>query len=178
MSWTKIKSDGRGGYNVHDNWTSGDDSMDKVFLYFLYIPLVLLFCILLPVIFWLIAPLETDSKNRTNNYVGIGASVVFLLDYMTGGPLWCFFTHSGNDAALSFFGALHVGFLFINLILLYVMKNQIRLPLLVFYGGIIVVCVLGNNMLNSIGNNIKSDTPVSFMEKYHNQEMQDLADGL
>jgi hypothetical protein len=94
---------------------------------------------------------------------------------MTGGFLWCIFTHTENVAALEFFGALHVGFLIINLILGFVMRKGISLPFVVFYGGIIMVTVFGHGMLTSVGDTIKADTPCFWMADYHNGEMLELA---
>jgi hypothetical protein len=54
------------------------------------------------------------------------------------------------------------------------MKNQIALPFVVFYGGIIAFCIFGNAKLRGIGDNIKSDTPAFFLEDYHNEQMAEL----
>jgi hypothetical protein len=174
MSFTKLSGDGRGGFNVFENWTTGDESFSKILPYLVLLPITIFYFLILPVIMWIIVPLEDDKSNRDNNFVAIIASIIFLLDYMTGGFLWCIFTHTDNLVALEFFGALHVGFLIINLVLRFVMKNGIPLPFLVFYGAIIVVSVFGYGILHSVGNTIKADTPSFYMENYHNEQMLEL----
>jgi len=126
MKWTKVMSDGKGGYNIFDNWTNGDDLGSALLPFILKIPLYLLFGLLLPAIMWAIAPLSDERNMIINTKVGLVASIITLLDFSLGGPMWTLLSDNGAEisAGHMFFGTLNLGFLFGNIVILILYSNN------------------------------------------------------
>lgn len=186
MSWTKIKSDGRGGYNVHENWTSGDETMDKIFPIFLGIAMAAFLSLIFPIILWIQSPLNDHKQNYQATYFGILASVLLLSDVMFGGLFWGISTHTGHVEVMEFFASLHIGFLIINIGLLIAYKNDViyfdafdvRPSMIIFYVLALVISIYGYDMFHSIAESIASETPMDFYKDYHYEQMEELARGL
>ena len=120
MKWTKVISDGKGGYNIFDNWTNGDDLGSALLPFILRLPLIMLFSLLIPGVLWIIAPLEEERDTRANTKIGILASILTLLDFSLGGPMWTILSDNGAEisAGHMFFGTINVAFLFCNIVIL------------------------------------------------------------
>tara|TARA_Y100000389_G_C17415752_1_gene493591 strand:+ start:453 stop:980 length:528 start_codon:yes stop_codon:yes gene_type:complete len=120
MKWTKVISDGKGGYNIFDNWTNGDDLGSALLPFILRLPLIMLFSLLIPGVLWIIAPLEEERDTRANTKIGILASILTLLDFSLGGPMWTILSDNGAEisAGHMFFGTINLAFLFCNIVIL------------------------------------------------------------
>jgi len=186
MSWTKIKSDGRGGYNVHENWTSGDETMDKIFPIFLGIAMAAFFSLIFPVLLWIQAPFNDHKQNIQATYFGILASVLLLLDITFGGLFWGITTHTGHPDVMQFFGSIHIGFLIVNIGLLVAFNNDaiyfdlfdIQPSMIIFFVAVVVISIFGYDMFHSIIEGISAETPMWFYKEYHYEQMEELARGL
>ena len=174
MKFTKIISDGNGGYNLFDDWTTGQDSIMKIFPMLIMLPIILLFSLFLPAVFWLIAPVNTLRNNHKYAYYGIAVSLLFFLDYWFGGLLWTVFHTSELEAGLYFFGGLHIVFILINIIRLSVYNSGGELPLIIPFIMVAVSMYFGYDMLTSIAEGMSASTPCFWTEEWYNKEMLEL----
>ena len=141
--WTKFMPDGKGGYDVFDNW-----SLSSEFLYrsggnILSIILVgILFSILIGPICMFIFPL-CSNKERLEYSVGcIVTSALFLIDYFFGWILWYAFINSENENVIRWFeflATLHLSLIVIWIIILFNFKQIINFlpeitPNVLFWG--------------------------------------------
>lgn len=176
MKWTKILPDGKGGYNVFDNWTHGDEMMRKVVPIILFLPIILTFSLFLPAVLWFIIPLNYTKENHENTYLGLGVSLLFFLDYWLGGPLWSVFHITEHLSAFYFFGALHIMFSIINIIRLFAYHNGVEIPNIFLYIALVVTMYLGYDKLSNAAEKMSSSTPCSWLADWHNKEVQDRDD--
>ena len=165
MKWTKVMPDGKGGYNIFDNWTNGDDLGSAILPFIIKIPIFLVFGLLLPGILWLIAPLESEDKMVSNTISGIVASVITLLDFSLGGPIWMFLSEDLTNVYV-FFGTLNLAFLFGNLIIarLYYM-NIVVLPKLLLAIQVVFIYI-SYDIFNYLATLIHSDSLCFWMQAF------------
>lgn len=116
MKWTKVIPDGKGGFNIFDDWTNGDDLGSAILPFIIKIPLFLFLGLLLPGIIWLIAPFESDKNIVKNRKTGMVAAIIATLDFSLGGPIWMFLSDDLSYVYI-FFGTLNLMFLFGDIII-------------------------------------------------------------
>ena len=168
MKWTKVFPDGKGGYNVFDNWSLTDDILSKLFPLLLLIPTIALFGLILPAFFWLTITMHYRKDNIINMYVSIGTSVLFFLDYRLGGLLWCFSHSTEMESILDFFAILHLLFLIGNVIRFNYYKSGIEVLPFFLFAPLIFIMYFGYDMLNAIVKTMCSSTPMSwFAEMFY-----------
>jgi len=172
MKFTKILSDGNGGYNLFDKWTTGDDTFAKIFPILLALPIILFISLILPIIFWLIAPLSYVKENHENTYFGLMVSLLFFLDLWFGGLLWTVFHTTQNEGALYFFGALHIVFVLINILRLHMYKTSAgELPIVLTFIILVLSMYFGYDIFSSMAADMSSSTPCFWIEDFYNEEM-------
>tara|TARA_R110000803_G_scaffold74903_6_gene139141 strand:+ start:1213 stop:1752 length:540 start_codon:yes stop_codon:yes gene_type:complete len=178
MSFTKIKPDGNGGYNLFEKWTIGDDILVKILPMILALPLILFISLILPMIFWLIAPLSYVKENHENTYFGLTVSLLFFLDLWFGGLLWTVFHTTQNEGALYFFGALQIVFVLINIVRLYLYNSDGgELPAVLIFIIFALSIYFGYDVLSSMAEDMSSSTPCFWIEEFYNEEMLELTNG-
>lgn len=178
MSFTKIKSDGNGGYNLFENWTIGDDILVKIIPILLALPLILFTSLILPIIFWLIAPLSYAKENHQNTYFALVVSLLFFLDLWFGGLLWTVFHTTQNEEVLYFFGALQIVFVLINIFRLHLYKsNGSELSIVLTFIILVLSIYFGYDVLSSMAADMSSSTPCFWIEEWYNEEMLELTNG-
>ena len=168
MKWTKVMPDGKGGYNIFDNWTNGDDLGSALLPFILRLPLIMLFSLLIPGILWIIAPLEEERELRTNTIIGILASILTLLDFSLGGPMWTILSDNGAEisAGHMFFGTINLAFLFCNIVVLRLYAtNTVVVPnvLLVIQG---VFLYISYDIFNYLATLMYSDSICFWMQAW------------
>lgn len=168
MKWTKVMSDGKGGYNIFDNWTNGDDLGSALLPFILRLPLIMLFSLLIPGVFWIIAPLSDERNTRANTKIGILASILTLLDFSLGGPMWTILSDNGAEisAGHMFFGTINLAFLFCNIVVLRLYAtNTVVVPnvLLVIQG---VFLYISYDIFNYLATLIYSDSICFWMQAW------------
>lgn len=167
MKWTKILPDGKGGYNVFDNWTHGHEMMRAILPLILLIPVILVFTLFLPLILWILIPGEYVKTNHEHTFVALGLSFLFFLDYTLGGLLWVAFNCQGLTTAWHFFGALHIVFIIINLIRLKFYYELIEISAPIVIVGAALLMYFGYGVFSSIAEFMSSDTPCFWIEEYY-----------
>ena len=168
MKWTKVMSDGKGGYNIFDNWTNGDDLGSALLPFILRLPLIMLFSLLIPGVLWIIAPLEEERDTRANTKIGILASILTLLDFSLGGPMWTILSDNGAEISSGhmFFGTINLAFLFCNIVILRLYAtNTVVVPnvLLVIQG---VFLYISYDIFNYLATLMYSDSICFWMQAW------------
>lgn len=165
MKWTKIIPDKKGGFNVFDNWTNGDNLGSAILPFLIRIPLLLLFGLLLPGIIWLIAPFESDEKIVQNRKASIVAAVLTTLDLAFGGPLWMFLNENTAHIHI-FFGALNLAFLFCDITVTVFYNRGITLVPNVLLFIQLVFLYLSYDIFKDIATFIYSDSLCFWMQAF------------
>lgn len=168
MKWTKVMSDGKGGYNIFDNWTNGDDLGSALLPFILRLPLIMLFSLLIPGVLWIIAPLSDERNTRANTKIGILASILTLLDFSLGGPMWTILSDNGAEISSGhmFFGTINLAFLFCNIVILRLYAtNTVVVPnvLLVIQG---VFLYISYDIFNYLATLMYSDSICFWMQAW------------
>ena len=165
MKWTKVIPDKKGGFNVFDNWTNGDDLGSAILPFIFKIPLLLLFGLLVPGLMWLIAPFESDEKIVQNRNFGIVAAIITTLDFTFGGPIWMILSGTSFEVHI-FFGTLSLIFLFGDIVTKILYNKGIALVpnVLIFIQAVFVY--ISYDIFNNIARFIYSDSLCFWMQAF------------
>ena len=175
MKWTKILPDGKGGYNVFKDWSLGDDAMMVIWPIILKVAIGFLMSLFLPAILWVLIPLEYTKQNVEHTIVSLIVSLLFFLDYWFGGIIWHLFVSSQNLTAYHFFGALHIVFVLINVIRLYLyLYKGVEVSPVIIFAVAIGLMYFKYDGLTKAAENMRSETPMSFIADVHNEYMEEV----
>ena len=171
MKWIKILPDGRGGYNIFKDWTTGHELAGKILPLILLLPVLLVIGLVFPGLMWLWGPTELDKKLLPNTVNGLILSALTLLDFSFGGPVWTIVNNSetpdsGVVYAYMFFGTLNLMFLFGNTIILTLYYNKIVVAPKVLLVLQIIFVYFFYDIFNNVANYIYSDNLCFWMQAW------------
>ena len=102
-------------------------------------------------------------------------SLLFFLDLWFGGLLWTVFHTTQNEGALHFFGAIHIVFVLINILRLYLYKSKAgELPIVLILITFALSIYFGYDTFSSMASDMSSSTPCFWIEDWYNKEMSEL----
>jgi len=145
--WTKILPDGKGGFDVWDNWDLTDEFMQNYGMkWFGGLLLAAVFSLFMPVLILFSYPMDSHKGRIANLITALIVSVVMILDFYGGGLLWCWL-HSDLLWVFEFAVTVNLSLMVITIFLL-VFSNRIS-PLLeegvinIFFYLVIISVVYG-----------------------------------
>lgn len=180
-NWTKIISDGKGGFDAFENWNLGNEIIYQGAWKIIFALLFgLIFSSVIPIVLLFIYPYEKVKAQYENIAIGVLVSLLFLLDFWFGGFSWIFFSiwfENGMESAINihtWFACLNGSLMITGIILRftnhYVSPNvdMVGPSKTIFYGVIIVLTYfLLYPVFDSFMGPTRADSPIWFLEEIY-----------